>query len=71
MDRGQATEREIWACAGRIVEQHGDKARMIATIRADELRERGDFAGGDTWSRIALAIEAIQKPVPGPGECSH
>ncbi len=64
-------EREIWAHAGRIVQQHGDKARMIAAMRAVELRGGGDLPGCLTWSRILKAIEALQETKPRAGEWVH
>ena len=54
-------DREIWACALAIVRQHGDDAWFHASQRADELFDKGDHAGGRTWSRIHDCIEALEQ----------
>ena len=65
------SERDVWLRAGRLVERHGAKARMIATMRAAELEERGDDTGCCTWRRIVRAVEAFQSAVQQAGRRPH
>lgn len=36
-------EWELWACANRMIEQHGADAPYHAAMKADDMLERGDM----------------------------
>lgn len=60
-------DRELWACAALLMQQHGDRAWMIATERAKELRASGDAKGHETFLRIVARIDELQRLTPrGP-----
>lgn len=54
------SDRDIWRAANQCVKQHGADAAVQAAMRADELAERGDYAGQKTWLKIITAIEWLQ-----------
>lgn len=51
------TDRDMWACAHKVVAMHGLDAEIHAAMRADELLEAGDIAGQRVWLRILARIE--------------
>ena len=57
-------DREIWACANMLLEQHGENAWFVASTRADELLEKGDMAGSRTFVRILDRICELQNMNP-------
>ena len=56
---------EIWACANRMVRQHGFDAPIHAAMRADELLEEGDLAGSLMCRQIMHRIEKLLKKPDG------
>lgn len=52
-------DRELWACANLLVEQHGDGARAHAEMRIAALSAGGDTKGVATWQAIATRIEQL------------
>ena len=50
------SERELWACAAKILEQHGESAIDHAADRAADLAKSGDEPGVKTWIAIAERI---------------
>lgn len=63
------TDRDIWATAKMLVDQHGAEAPIHAAMRADALLERGDVDGQAVWKRILHAVEEIlHLPEPAPSE---
>jgi hypothetical protein len=52
-------DRELWACANLLVQQHGDGARAHANNRIAALCDQGDRKGVATWQAIATRIEQI------------
>jgi hypothetical protein len=62
------TEWELWACAHRMVDQHGVDAPIHAAMRADELMERGDQDGCSTW---ILIMHRTKELLAGPGAVRH
>jgi hypothetical protein len=55
-------ERDIWRAANLLIRQHGDRAELVATLRADLVLDRGDHDGQIVWMRIRRAIAALQAP---------
>lgn len=53
------TERDIWATAKMLVDQHGTDAPIHAAMRADAMRDRGDVDGQAVWKRIMRAAEEL------------
>jgi hypothetical protein len=51
--------RELWACANLLVQQHGDDARAHAAMRIAALSGNGDHKGVATWQAIATRIEQL------------
>jgi hypothetical protein len=62
------TEWELWACAQRMVDDHGADAPIYAAMRADKLLEHGDQEGCSTWVLIMRRAEQL---LAGPGEVRH
>ncbi|MDO6415381.1 hypothetical protein Q4F19_13390 [Sphingomonas sp. BIUV-7] len=50
------SERELWACAATILEQHGERAIDHAAGRVADLAKSGDEPGVKTWIAIAERI---------------
>lgn len=55
---------DIFRAANLVIAQHGDGARQHARDRIADLAAKGDAEGAATWSRILLAIAALNAP-PG------
>lgn len=53
-------DQHLWACALEIERQHGDRAYLVAAMRADELEAEGEFDGARTWKAILARIEALE-----------
>lgn len=53
------TERDIWATAKMLVDQHGADALIHAAMRADEMLDRGDIDGQAVWIRIMRAAKDL------------
>ncbi|UVO53737.1 DUF6961 family protein [Sphingomonas sp. SUN039] len=52
-------DRELWACANLLVQQHGDAARAHANKRTADLSDVGDLRGAAIWHAIADRIERL------------
>lgn len=52
---------DIYRSANLYLAQHGKDAIAKARETVIELRKRGDGDGADTWLRIILAIETVQR----------
>lgn len=50
---------EQWAVANHYVTKHGEDAPLQLAIRADELLERGDLAGSQTFIAIMKKSEEL------------
>lgn len=57
-------DREIWACANTLLQQHGDNAWFVASTRADELLAEGDLEGQRSYVRIVDRITQLEKLEP-------
>jgi hypothetical protein len=51
------SERELWACAYKIIDMHGSGAELHAAMRADELLADGNVDGQRVWKAILARIE--------------
>jgi hypothetical protein len=58
------TEWELWACATKVLEQHGDGAADFVAARTLELEREGDDLGSATWGLILVKIAELQKTEP-------
>jgi hypothetical protein len=60
-------DREIWACANLLVQQHRENAWFVAARRADELLAQGEMEGHRTFRRILARIKELEAVTPdGP-----
>ena len=50
---------DIYRTANVLVREHGDKARVRAAVRHDELREAGDLDGCAVRKRIIRAVDEL------------
>ncbi len=51
------SDRELWACAQKVIDMHRTDAELHAAMRADELLEAGDLDGQRVWMAILERIE--------------
>jgi len=56
-DQPPISDRELWACAQKVIDMHGPDAELHAAFRADELLEAGDIDGQRVWIAILRRIE--------------
>ena len=59
-------EIDIRRVAHLMLKRYGDEADIESAIRAEELAEAGDWAGGAIWLRIIDAIGQLENTTP-PG----
>lgn len=64
IERLTISDRELWACARKVLEMHGTGAEIHAAMRADELLEAGDLAGERVWKAILTRI--VEMSTAGP-----
>ncbi len=53
------SEWELWACANKMIEQHGADAPIHAAMKADDMLERGDIDGHSVWMQIMHRIDEM------------
>jgi hypothetical protein len=58
---------DIWRAAKLLIDRHGDEARLVAGLRADEMAEQSDAAGATVWRLIRAAVLELQAP-PAEGQ---
>lgn len=58
------TDRELWACANTLLQQHGAGAWFAASTRADELLAAGELEGHRTFIQILDRIIQLQALAP-------
>ena len=56
---------DIWRATNLLIRQHREDAEVVASRRADELLERGDWEGRLVWLRIRRAIVEFQATPTG------
>ena len=59
------TDWELWACAHKLREQHGNDAHIFAGMRCDELMEQGDMQGYGVWCQILTRISILGPVLDG------
>ena len=59
---------DAYRCAKLLLDQHGDKAELVAAMRIDELGAAGDEAGCRAWRRILAAIDELARTARRPDE---
>lgn len=57
MEKPAITDRELWACAQKVIDMHGPDAELHAAMRADQLLDAGDLEGQRVWLAILARIE--------------
>ncbi len=50
---------ELWACAGEVQRQHGERAALHVAERIGALALAGDAAGVEVWKQIARRLERL------------
>ena len=50
---------DIYRSANELIKQHGDEAPIHASMRADEMLEKGDMGGKAVWVRIMKAVDEL------------
>ena len=63
--RAMIDDREIWACANLLLQQHGENAWFVVSRRADELLAQGEVEGHRTFWRILARIKELEASNPG------
>ena len=53
------SEWELWACANRVLQSHGEGAALHAAEQIGALVLEGDAAGVRTWQAIAERIAQL------------
>lgn len=53
------TDIDVFRTAKLLMDQHGEDAAIHATIRADEMLDRGDMDGKAVWTSVVRAIEVL------------
>ncbi len=53
------SEWELWACANRVLQTHGDDAALYAAEQIGALVLEGDAEGVRTWQAIAARIAQL------------
>ena len=53
------SEWELWACANRVLQTHGENAPLHAAEQIGALVLEGDAEGVRTWQAIAARIERL------------
>ena len=53
---------DIHRSAALWIQKHGDRATAKAREMVEQMREKGDHEGADTWLRIIVAIGTLGTP---------
>jgi dihydrodipicolinate synthase/N-acetylneuraminate lyase len=66
------TERNIWAAAKQMIDQHGEDAATEAAMMADKFAAEDYSGAARIWHRIMLAIYWLQdRSGPDPFKVEH
>ena len=65
------SEADIYRSAQVMRREHGNAAIELAQAHANKHWDAGDDQGAAVWTRIAKAIEELQRVVPEDGEPRH
>ena len=52
---------ELWACADKVIRQHGEHATVHIAERIDSLSRAGDAAGIAAWKAIAERVDRLNE----------
>ena len=55
---------ELWACASKLLADHGDHAKFHAAERFDAMVAADDRPGALTWINIGLCLVALTVVLP-------
>ncbi len=58
-------EADIWRTANELIRDYGVDAESCARLRADQLRQEGIPEDAQEWLRVADAIFALKRKIPG------
>ena len=64
------TDLEIYHSASVLIRHHGDDAAIHAAQMIDEMLDRGDMDGRETWKRIAAAVDRLMVDGPAAGDAA-
>jgi hypothetical protein len=64
-------EIDIWRTAHVLMKQHGERAAFVAAERADALFAKDDFMGAAVFTRVARAIQDLERLTPREGEATN
>lgn len=53
---------ELWAVANRLMQEHGDTAAGVASLKATEMEAQGDERGKAVWMAVAERINRLNSP---------
>ena len=59
---------DAYRCAKLLLDQHGDRAEFVASMRADELDAAGDEAGRRAFMLILAAMDELARLARRPDE---
>ena len=59
-----ATNTEIYRAADLLVKEYGEMAPMGASLKADQMRDRGNVPARAIWLRVAKAAEELLSEAP-------
>ena len=62
------SDRELWACANQVLEQHGDAADKFVATRIRSLAAANDEAGVKTWMAIADRLDRLRLTPADPDQ---
>jgi hypothetical protein len=62
---------DIWRAAEQMRQQFGADAAIQAAMRADKFMAQGDLEGARTWRRVIVAIDELDRTMPGGDDVRH
>jgi hypothetical protein len=64
-------ESDKWRAAKMLIERHGDDAASVASLRSDEMADKGDDEGAAIWLAILHAVEELTRASRASGANVH
>lgn len=55
---------DIYRSAKALIDKHGDRAELEATMMWDAMTDKADFEGRRVWDRIIAAIQDLSAERP-------
>ena len=62
---------DMFRAASTLIRQYSEGAVLEAVQRVNVMLAKNDMEGAVAWNRIVVAIEEIQRAVPGERENVH